>query len=229
MEAKNNNYNIILIVAAIIIVAGVSIVVGINIGNSTKNTNTTTEKAEQNANEEQKATNTLDNDTALTLVQYLYDDAMDFYTFKAIDNCIWKDDNDSCINLSQFWQTNPDGGFIKIDNYLEVMNNVFTTNGINQFEDFMKNDISNTPFIKKEGNNTYVLAPTSGFYTGYTTSNLQVKNIEENIITATIDVVDAFAQSEGEENYKVTKNITIKKENNKWLMDEFAIPMITEQ
>jgi len=137
---------------------------------------------------------------------------MEFYTFDALMDCIWKTDNDRCVDISgDYWKNNPNGGYIKITNYNEVMNNIFTSNGLEQFETFMKNDLSTIPFIKEENGNKYVNAPTSGFYTGYTSKNLRITNIQKDKIEASIEVVDAFAEMENEDNAVETKNIIKKR------------------
>ena len=216
MEEKKNNKNLILIIIALVLVAGICLFVGISIGSSNKGSE----------NIENKEVVELDEVTALTLVQYLYDDAMEIYTFEALDNCTWKIDNDNCVNLSEFWDKNPNGGYIKITNYDEVMNDVFTKTGLEQFEKFMKEELSSgNKFIKRENQDTYALAPTSGFYTGYVNRNLKINNITENEIQATIDIVASALFFGEEEDVTETKNIVIKKENNKWLIEEFAIPM----
>lgn len=228
MENKSSSNNIILIIIGLILVAGVSLFVGMNIGKTNSTTIITENDSEKNTsvNKENNETNLkLDESTALNVLQNMYEKAMDFYTFDTLVNCTWKTDNDSCVDLSEFWSKNPEGGYIKITNYDDVMNNVFTENGLEQFETFMKNDLTTTPFIKEENGHMYVNAPTSGFYTGYATRNIKVTNITTNKIEGTIDVVNAFAESEGSTDAVETKKIIIKKENNKWLVEEFAIPM----
>lgn len=219
MENSNNSKNIIIAILLIIIIA----LVGFIIYDKAVNKENRITKNKNEIIDTEKDENNIDDVTALTLVQYLYNDAIEFYTFGTLNNCTWKTDNNLCVNLEEFWTKNKDGGFIKIVNYEESINNTFTENGKNQFEKFMKEEISTNPFIKKENNSTYILAPASGFYAGYTSRNMKISKIEKNIITATIDIIEVPFENS---NNKETKKIIIKKENNKWLIDEFAIPMI---
>jgi len=228
MENQNKGLkNLVIVLSVLVLGLGGFIIYDKVLSNN--DTNMDSEKVESSSTNKLETQgqnkNLMDNAAALNVVENVYNKAMEFYTFDAIDSCKWKTDNNKCIILNDYWKNNPNGGFIKITNYHTAMNEIFTNNGITQFEKFMKEELSTEPFIKDEKGNTYVLAPTSGFYTGYSTRNLQVTNITSDTIKATIDVVDTVAESDNKANAVITKKITIKKENNKWLMEEFAIPM----
>ena len=206
MEKKNTGL-IVLVVILLLVVLGLGgfIVYDKVLEEDNKVINCNSQNILESNNE---STSKIDNDTALQLVQFLHDEAIDVYyisnKFESDKYC--KGNIANCmadVSLNEY---------IKITNYYEVMNNIFTSNGINQFE----KDSYFVNRLKKENNEVYISGGNIDSDAGFGFANLKIKSIEENIITASIDIVEAPS------NKISTKEIIIKKENNKWLVEKFA-------
>lgn len=100
---------------------------------------------------------------------------------------------------------------IKLVGYEELMNNVFTKNGIKQFEEYYKD------IIVKEGKNTYITNSSVIKETLDYTFNFTKKEILENQINATVDCTY-------QEKNNLDKKFCIVKKDGIWKVESFEFP-----
>lgn len=204
MEKKNTGLIVLVVILSLVVIGLSGFIVYDKVLNTKENNNT-------NTNEETKI---IDEDSAIKIVQYLYSESWNFYQRNLFRSCLWKS-NSNCVDEEKEWKklTEPEKiPSIKVDNYNETMEGVFTLNGIKQYE--KKFEYA----IKKENDNIYIDLPTSGEGAGLSTANLKIKSIEDSIITASVDILEAPFD---ENNISSVENIIIKKENGKWKMEQF--------
>lgn len=135
--------------------------------------------------------NVLNNDDATKILSEMFIKSMDTYAFS--------------------FDTEESNGKIVLSGYNEILDNIFTTNGKKQFEDFYKE------VIEKEGNIVYLndisLIKDELDYT----FDISDKDIKETEIISKVKVTYNGIEKEEE-------TFSIKKVDNIWKVDNFSCP-----
>lgn len=121
------------------------------------------------------------------------------------------------FKLSQV--TKDEVNLYQVDDYDSVVKNIFTSNGISQFENMI---FENKKYVSKIDNVTYFLTsiPQSN---SYIKSKISIDsiNFDNDKITAQVTFSSSEVLADEVNYYVITKTIEIVKENYKWLINDF--------
>lgn len=118
-----------------------------------------------------------------------------------------------------------DGGMKlnKINNYEEIVNKLFTKNGLEQFENtvFKENNKANN-FVTKKDNNIFLLSslPSDNSYLN-SRIVLNKINIKEDKITADVSFYNSKLEGNDLTYYIIVKELVLVKDDDSWLVDNF--------
>lgn len=164
---------------------------------------------------------TLSNEEANSLISEMVGKAINLYEKKEGFNTILEPPKeDSEENKEGQTKENVDDSYIEVSNYDEAVKTLYTEEGIKELESTVFNKKA---FVKKEEDKVYILKniPEDNVLVNSRIS-VNKMDIKKDSITAEVQFTKYGLIDDTVTYYIITKNITLIKEENNWLISSFA-------